>query len=113
MSSNVRKWWSWPWDVGDGLGDLVTEALVSKGNYRVLERAQMKRIHRRGQDRRDRHIGLKGKNKDKRQDSGRADGRNTRRCCGIILQESKPVCPAWPLTGGNQHESCRHDQLNV
>ncbi len=63
MSSNVRKWWSWPWDVGDGLGDLVTEALVSKGNYRVLERAQMKRIHRRGQDRRDRHIGLKARTK--------------------------------------------------
>lgn len=63
MSSNVRKWWSWPWDVGDGLGDLVTEALVSKGNYRVLERAQMKRIHRRGQDRRDRHIGHKARTK--------------------------------------------------
>lgn len=43
-SSNVRKWWSWTWDIGDGLGDLVTEALVSKGSYRVLERAQMKRI---------------------------------------------------------------------
>ncbi len=43
-SSNVRKWWTWNWDIGDGLGDLVTEALVAKGSYRVLERAQMKRI---------------------------------------------------------------------
>ncbi len=43
-SSNVRKWWTWSWDVGDGLADLVTESLVAKGSYRVLERAQMKRI---------------------------------------------------------------------
>ncbi|OPZ65133.1 MAG: Curli production assembly/transport component CsgG [Firmicutes bacterium ADurb.Bin506] len=42
--ANVRQWWTWSWDVSDGIAGLVAEALVGKGNYKVLEREQLKAI---------------------------------------------------------------------
>lgn len=42
--ANVRQWWSWSWDVSDGISGLVAEALVGKGDYKVLEREQLKSI---------------------------------------------------------------------
>ena len=42
--SNVRQWWSWHWDVSADMSGLVSEALVGKGNFRVLERSQIQSI---------------------------------------------------------------------
>jgi len=42
--ANVRQWWEWSWDVSDGISGLVSEALVGKGKFGVLERDQLKLI---------------------------------------------------------------------
>lgn len=38
---SVQKWWEGNWDVGRGVSDLVVNALLAKGTYRLVERKRL------------------------------------------------------------------------
>ena len=40
----VHRWWSWDWDIGKGIADMVVTNLVRDGTYSVVERKQLDRI---------------------------------------------------------------------
>ncbi|MGE5557668.1 MAG: CsgG/HfaB family protein [Bacillota bacterium] len=42
--SHLANWWSWSWDVGDGITTLVTNDLVARNKYTVLERSRISEI---------------------------------------------------------------------
>ncbi|MCR4427402.1 MAG: CsgG/HfaB family protein [Firmicutes bacterium] len=41
---DVYKWWTWNWDVSGGVTALVTDALVGKGQYRIVERSRITQV---------------------------------------------------------------------
>ena len=40
----VHRWWSWDWDIGKDIADMVVTNLVRDGTYSVVERKQLDRI---------------------------------------------------------------------
>lgn len=40
----VHHWWSWDWDIGKGIADMVVTNLVRDGTYSVVERKQLDKI---------------------------------------------------------------------
>ncbi len=40
----VHRWWSWDWDIGKGIADMVVTNLVRDGTYSVIERKQLDKI---------------------------------------------------------------------
>lgn len=40
----VHRWWSWDWDIGKGIADMVVTNLVRDGTYSVVERKQLDKI---------------------------------------------------------------------
>ena len=40
----VHRWWSWDWDIGKSIADMVVTNLVRDGTYSVVERKQLDRI---------------------------------------------------------------------
>ena len=40
----VHRWWSWDWDIGKGIADMVVTNPVRDGTYSVVERKQLDRI---------------------------------------------------------------------
>ncbi len=34
----VKQWWTWDWDVGDGIAETITTELVNTNKFRVIER---------------------------------------------------------------------------
>jgi len=40
----VKRWWTWDWDVGDGIAETITTELVNTNKFRVIERAQLQKV---------------------------------------------------------------------
>lgn len=40
----VQRWWSWDWDIGKGIADLIVTNLVKDGTYSVIERKKLDAI---------------------------------------------------------------------
>ena len=40
----VKQWWTWDWDVGDGIAETITTELVNTNKFRVIERAQLQKV---------------------------------------------------------------------
>lgn len=40
----VHRWWSWDWDIGKGIADMIVTNLVRDGTYSVIERKQLDKI---------------------------------------------------------------------
>ncbi|MBI4165814.1 MAG: curli production assembly protein CsgG [Acidobacteria bacterium] len=41
---SVHHWWSWDWDIGKGIADMIVTNLVRDGTYSVVERKQLEKI---------------------------------------------------------------------
>ncbi len=41
---SVHRWWSWDWDIGKGIADMIVTDLVRDGTYSVVERKQLEKI---------------------------------------------------------------------
>jgi curli biogenesis system outer membrane secretion channel CsgG len=41
---SVHRWWSWDWDIGKGIADMIVTNLVRDGTYSVVERKQLEKI---------------------------------------------------------------------
>lgn len=44
FENKVEPWWSWHWDLGEGMSDMLVSALVETGRFTVLEREALQDI---------------------------------------------------------------------
>ncbi|MCK4926622.1 hypothetical protein KAS10_04580, partial [Candidatus Aerophobetes bacterium] len=44
FENKVEPWWSWHWDLGEGMSDMLVSALVDTGRFTVLEREALQDI---------------------------------------------------------------------
>jgi curli biogenesis system outer membrane secretion channel CsgG len=44
FENKVEPWWSWQWDLGEGMSDMLVTALVDTGRFTVLERKALQDI---------------------------------------------------------------------
>ena len=44
FENKVQPWWSWHWDIGEGMSDMLISALVDTGSFTVLEREALQDI---------------------------------------------------------------------
>lgn len=40
----IKSWWSWDWDVGDGIAEIIITELVNTNTFTVVERAQLQKV---------------------------------------------------------------------
>lgn len=40
----IKHWWTWDWDVGEGIAETVTTELVNTGKFRVVERKDLQKV---------------------------------------------------------------------
>ncbi len=40
----VTRWWEGDWDIGKGVADLIVDALIDDGSFRVFERKQLEAV---------------------------------------------------------------------
>ena len=40
----VKSWWTWDWDVGDGIAETIITELVNTNTFTVVERAQLQKV---------------------------------------------------------------------
>jgi len=40
----VKRWWTWDWDVGEGIGETIITELVNTGKFTVVERTQLQKV---------------------------------------------------------------------
>jgi len=41
---NIHQWWTWDWDVGGGIADMLITDLVNTGKFSVVERERLEEI---------------------------------------------------------------------
>ncbi|MEA1964465.1 MAG: CsgG/HfaB family protein [Candidatus Aerophobetes bacterium] len=41
---NIHQWWTWDWDVGGGIADMLVTDLVNTGKFSVVERERLEEI---------------------------------------------------------------------
>jgi len=40
----IKRWWTWDWDVGDGIAETIITELVNTNTFTVVERAQLQKV---------------------------------------------------------------------
>jgi len=42
--SHIKHWWTWDWDVGEGIAETITTELVNTGKFTVVERSDLQKV---------------------------------------------------------------------
>ena len=42
--SHIKPWWTWHWDVGEGIAETITTELVNTGKFTVIERSELQKV---------------------------------------------------------------------
>jgi len=41
---NIKNWWGWGWDPGEGISDMLVTELVNSGRFSVVERERLDEV---------------------------------------------------------------------